>query len=361
MNMLRTILIVGSLAGTTILPAQSAFVRQTDLATGQIYDTAIAATSGGGYTAPVRVNESGSQYQLFASGTAWDTNIYLLDTKIIGAYNPVGSVAITTEDSYVRGDPTTGTYVRRTRADRPFSADIAVSGLLSNSASTAQNRVNFSIMGTNYNQTSYSGLGQTPYQIYASDIPNGSIHLGPSLHQLTSPTISTGCGSQTYTIMRYAGYGVPNTALVSPSVEIWPVATAAATVLTSGSVFIDRIPTVALTLSHLYPDSRTYAQIYSGPAVLGTAGTLITGTERLIGLYYNSNQVAVPTNVPQDYTISIANLSTYAATDGTYTFEVITQTPFFGRTGERLLSITFQVDRVISSRAQISSAEKTSP
>ncbi|MDB6116936.1 MAG: hypothetical protein JWO08_717 [Verrucomicrobiaceae bacterium] len=360
MSWFQLILVISGLAGLPTLWAQEAWVRQTDLATGQIYDTPVIGT-GGAYTAPVRVNETGSLYQLFARGTAWDTNIYLLDTKIIGAYNPLATLSITSEDSYVRGDLAAGTYVRRTRADRPFSIDLHVSGLVNGSASTAERSVYFAVHGRNYDPLTYSALDQPRYLQHECNVENGDVHLGPAYHELTSPTMSTGCGEQCYTIVRYAGYQVPDTILVEPTIEIWPVPTAAVTTVTSAKVFIDRIPTVVLTLKHLYPDSRTYAQIYAGRAALGTVGTVIEGTERRYGRHYNPDQVDEPTNVPQDVAISMEDLSTYAAADGAYTLEVITETPFFNRAPERLLSVTFEVDRVISSRGQLSTAEKTSP
>jgi len=67
------------------------------------------------------------------------------------------------------------------------------------------------------------------------------------------------------------------------------------------------------------------------------------------------------TNVPQSLSVSIDDLSNYASEDGTYTLEVITHTPFFGRAAERLYHITFEVDRVITSRGQISTMEISRP
>jgi hypothetical protein len=112
-----------------------------------------------------------------------------------------------------------------------------------------------------------------------------------------------------------------------------------------------------LTLKNLYPDSRTYAQIYPGPAVLGTQGAIIGGTDRKYGKFYNPDQAEEPTNVPQNLSLTIEDLSKYAAADGIYTLEVITCTPFFNREPERLLTVTFEVDRVITSRGQISTTE----
>ncbi len=337
-----------------------AWVRQTDLATGQIYDTPITGT-GGAYTSPEHVNEGGSLFELFARGTAWDSNIYLLDTKIIGTYNPETSISITSEDDYVRGDPASTTFVKRTRADRPFSVNIQVQGLVAGSTTLAENSVYLAVHGKNYDPLTYSSLNQSQYLIEESNLENGTHTIGPIYHQLTSPTMSSGNGEQSFTIVRYASYQVPDTILAQPKVEIWPVASASVSNITAGQVFIDRIPSLVVALNHLYPDSRTYVQIYKGNQMLGTAGTLVNGTELRFGRHYNPEQTESSTNVPQSLSVSIDDLSNYASEDGTYTLEVITHTPFFGRAAERLYHITFEVDRVITSRGQISTMELSSP
>lgn len=337
-----------------------AWVRQTDLTTGQIYDTPITG-SGGAYTAPMQVSKSGSLFELFARGTAWDSNIYLLDTKVIGTYNPQVSVSITSEDDYVRGDPAGSSFVKRTRADRSFSVNIQVQGLVPDSTTPSEHDVYLGVQGKNYDPETYSSLNQAQYLIDESNLENGSYTFGPIYHQLTSPTLSSGNGEQTFTIVRYASYQVPDTIIAQPKIEIWPVASASVSNITPGQVFIDRIPSLVVTLSHLYPDSRTYVQVYKGNQVLGTSGKLVNGTELRFGGYYNPDQAQSSTNVPQSLTVSVDDLSNYASEDGTYTLEVVTHTPFFGRTAERLFHVTFEVDRVITSRGQISTTELASP
>lgn len=337
-----------------------AWVRQTDLTTGQIYDTPITG-SGGAYTAPMQVSKSGSLFELFARGTAWDSNIYLLDTKVIGTYNPQVSVSITSEDDYVRGDPAGSSFVKRTRADRPFAVNIQVQGLVPDSSNPSEHDVYLGVQGKNYDPATYSSLNQAQYLIDESNLENGSYTFGPIYHQLTSPTLSSGNGEQTFTIVRYASYQVPDTIIAQPKIEIWPVASASVSNITPGQVFIDRIPSLVVTLSDLYPDSRTYVQVYKGNQVLGTSGKLVNGTELRFGGYYNPDQAQSSTNVPQSLTVSVDDLSNYASEDGTYTLEVVTHTPFFGRTAERLFHVTFEVDRVITSRGQISTMELSSP
>lgn len=337
-----------------------AWVRQTNLTNGLIYDIPLTET-GGPFSAALPVSEQGSLFELYARGTAWDSKVYLLDTKLMRAYAPTISIAITAEDAYVRGDPASANYVRRTRADRPFSVAIQVAGLVATSAVQAERDVYFTCKGRHYDLETFSSLAQAEFLISESNLQNGTVALASLYHQLGSAALKDGCGEQTYTFVRYAADGVPDTILAQPKIEIWPVSSATVDNLTSGQVYIDRIPSVVLTLSHLYPDSRTYAQIYAGPAVLGTNGQLINGTERRYGQHYNPSHVEAPTNVPQNVAISMDDLSNYAANDGIYTLEVITETPFFGRAPERLMHVTFEVDRVISSRGQISTAEPSSP
>jgi hypothetical protein len=339
------------------LYAQQSWVRQTDLTSGLIYDLPLGP-AGGPFTAPLPVSEQGSLFELFARGTAWDNNIYLLDSKLIRAYAPAVAVELVTEDPYVRGDPASSNYVRRTRADRPFSLNIQVSGLVPGSTNDAERSLYFGSHGQAFDLQSYSGdQAAEPILLAEAELTNGQQNLGPLYHELPSVSRILGCGEQIYTFIRHAADGVPDTVLAQPKIEIWPVALASIDNVTPGQVFIDRIPSVIIQLQHLYPDSRTYVQIYSGSAVLGREGTLINGTERKFGSFYNPDVEGEPTNVPQTMSISIEDLSNYATRDGIYTVEVITETPFFNRARERLAYVTFEVDRTISSRGQLSTAE----
>ncbi|HCN75563.1 MAG TPA: hypothetical protein DIT13_00030 [Verrucomicrobiales bacterium] len=340
------------------LPAQESWVRQTDLTSGLTYDLPLGPT-GGPFTAALPVSEQGSLFELFARGTAWDNNIYLLDTKLIRAYAPVIELVIATEDAYVRGDPASSNFVRRTRADRPFGINLQVSGLVPGSTNQAERELYFSIQGRLFDTETYSGAGAEAFLIHEANLQNGAQSLSPLYHELPSASLSGGCGEQIYTFIRYAADGVPDTILAQPKIEVWPVATASIENVTAGQVFLDRIPSIIVRLNHLYPDSRTYVQLYTGTQALGTAGTLINGTERRFGRHYNPELEEEPTNVPQTLSISMEDLSNYAATDGIYTLEVITETPFFNRAPERLLHVTFEVDRTVSSRGQITTAERS--
>jgi len=350
------LLLAAAIPGLGLL-AQESWVRQTDLTSGLIYDLPLGP-NGGDFTAPLPVSEQGSLFELFARGTAWDNNVYLLDSKLIRAYSPVVEVELTSEDPYVRGDPASSNYVRRTRADRPFGLNINISGLVPGSMNDAERSVYFGSHAHVYDLQSYStGLVDEPIILAESELSNGEQNLSPLYHELPSTNLTLGCGEQTYTFIRHAADGVPDTILAQPKIEIWPVAKGAIENVTASQVFIDRIPSIVVRLQHLYPDSRTYVQIYSGSAVLGRTGTLINGTERKFGSFYNPDVEGEPTNVPQTLSFSMDDLSNYASRDGIYTLEVVTETPFFNRAPERLAYVTFEVDRTISSRGQLSTAE----
>jgi hypothetical protein len=105
MKTVVTIVLLGIVATASSAVAQStpeAWVRQTDLGSGLTYDMPQTGT-GGSYVAPLPVEDAGARFELFARGTAWDTNIYLLDTKIVRAYSPSASITISTDDDYIRG------------------------------------------------------------------------------------------------------------------------------------------------------------------------------------------------------------------------------------------------------------------
>ncbi|HSJ04066.1 MAG: hypothetical protein ACAI34_02160 [Verrucomicrobium sp.] len=356
----HTLTTFAALALATLCSGQEAWVRETDLSSGLIYDIPLTST-GGMFTPPLPISEKGNIFELFARGTAWDTNVYLLDTKLIRAYTPLASFEISTEDSYVRGDPTSANYVKRTRADRPYRLRFKVSGLVSGSSKPAENSVYFAFHGRNCDPQTYSALGQAQYLLHEGNLNNVNFSLYPLYHELNSATRKAGCGEQTFTMVRYAADGVPDTVLAQPTLQVWPVPSATVENVTAGQVFIDKMPSVVFNYQDLYPDSRTYAQIYPGNAVLGKKGTVIGGTERRIGKFYNPDTTLESADVPQTLSITVNALTNYTATDGIYTVEVLTETPFFNRAPERLKVITFEVDRIISSRGKLSTAEPGTP
>jgi len=95
------------------------FIRQVQFPTGVAWDVTVAAS--GTQLSQLAIDPGGARFELSAVKSTPLTS-YLLNSVYVGTYIPVSTVAISSEDPY--------TLIPRTRADRPFSVDITVGGLL---------------------------------------------------------------------------------------------------------------------------------------------------------------------------------------------------------------------------------------
>lgn len=378
LSILLLLLLAASHAG---LRAQStkAWVTEKDLEHPDVeVDVYLQSDLGGPYTPTLPVSSKGNVYQLWALGTAWDKNEYLLDTKTITAYSPSASFAIETGDPYYRGDLNSPNFVRRTRADEPYTMTVTISGVVEDPAAAAEEKsVEVDALGMDYYTDTYSGLAvpddpDTPTineerpakAAYSLDndvlTGNNTWKYGfdtPLYPVLDSPADKTkSVGEIKFTVTRYAADGIPATIIAEPKIEVWPVASASFVGVVENQVFIDAIPELVFTYKDLYPDSKTYVQIYSGEGKTGTQGTIVETTERKYGSHYNPSLTDHAT-VPQNVSIAVSGLSSYTPKDGFYTMEIITETPFHNRAQILLKRVTFEVDRVISSRGKLSTAE----
>lgn len=334
-----------------------AFVRQTNLANGFTTDLQLQASS---QSFDFQVNRDGSVFELWATD-AWNKSLTLVDSKAVNVYSPEVTLEIQSNDPYSRGDPGTLSRVRRTRADQPFNVELQVTGFVS--AGSGLNDLLFVDNRTRFDLITYTAaVGQVPIQ-QEKRLTNGPDSLLGEFHNLSlqgeDPRFAS--GERAFTVywkdpkFDPVGGGIN---LAKEAIEIWPMTKLKFDGLVANEVYVDRIPTVTFEFQHLYPDSRTYVQIYQGTQQLGKAGIVVTGTERSYGLHYLPGVVAA--TVPQNYTVAIDDLSNYTPKDGIYTVEVITETPF-ARGGERLMHVTFEVDRIISTRGQLSTREVSAP
>lgn len=354
------------LAAAVSAPGQvhlQSMVIQTDLPVGMVPPIYHYMTSTGlSFSEPFNalVGEKGSVFELWASN-AWGLNLTLVDQKTVNVYSPEASITIRSEDPFSRGTAGSLSLVQRTRADRPFGVTVHVRGFVRSGA----NDMIYMVDRTRFSPLTY---GPDPSEPVIPSDPPGSLNdtdqtWDPVYQSLTLPAEDAryACGRQTYGLRwidpvfgTLGGIDLARVAL-----EIWPMTKVRFEGVTEGHVYVDRLPPVTLGLQHLYPDSKTYLRIYEGaynPS--NTAGTLVSGTERRYGALYNPGTPDV--GVPQNYTVVVDDLSNYTPRDGVYTVEVITETPF-ARDGERLMHLTFEVDRVVSIRGQFSTREPTKP
>jgi hypothetical protein len=312
------------------------FIRQVQLPSGVQWDVAVAPS--GEQLSALAINPGGARFELWTV-KSYPLTSYLLDTRYVGTYVPVANVTIRSEDPY--------TTIPRTRADRPFWVDIAVSGLLNTADAPAASKSvkllrhvqAYPAGGTaaNINRNQATLLSQ------ASITSNGTHTLSYSVNSIPGGDRSKVRGEERFSVYSLADYQAPESQLASQYIQIWPVATASI----SGIAHNDRIraafPDITLTLNELYPDSRTYAQIYPGEPQLGTNGVVVPGSGLII---YDSQ--------PVNRVLTIKNWDLILTDDGRYTMEVLTVTPFGI---DRLTYLSFDLDRTLKVRSSVTTID----
>lgn len=330
---------------TDVRAAEGDFIRQKQLdSLGMTLDYYVPSDTG---TAPswLPISEMGAEFSLYAKGIASDEKTYFLDSKIVGAYLPQADVTIFSEDPY---------RPLRTRADRPFKVVLTASGMLDEDDSAAmphQKEVFFRRVYEVYDPATHAspaGTETIQVEVEAFGMTNGSLERT----QLTSlPVGADGDptkveGEEVFTIFSTPDTTVPAySVLDSEVIKIWPVATGVIDGIVEGQRVLRNLPLVTQKLVDLYPNSLTYLQIYSGPQVDGTRGTVIA--ESMIPIYQD---------VPQDKDLPVS-LENYCQEDGIYTLELVTVTPFNDGAPEILDTVTFEVDRTIIVRAHVGGSE----
>jgi len=330
--MKTTITICAALAlGSAGLTAQTTstftnFIRQVQLPSGVQWDVSVAAT--GQQQSALAINPGGARFELWTVNSSPLTN-YLLDSKYVGSYVPIGQVVIRSEDPYAT--------IPRTRADRPFYVDLTVSGLLTDpTAPAAAKSVNFMHYKQSYGTGGTGvGLDRTAATLIstASIAANGTQTLTYSMTALTGTPQTKVRGEERFSLYSLDDYQAPADLLGSLFIQIWPVADGTLTGITSGQVVRFVAPTETITLNDLYPKSTTYCQIYKGAASLGTVGTVVPGSSLVLN-----------ETVPQSRVLTLTNWDKIFDADGLWTLELVTSTPFGV---ERLAYVTFTLDRTI--------------
>lgn len=320
-------------------------IRQTNLQNNLQYDIVTSAGTGSG-TSFMPMQEGGASFELFAYGSAWDTNLYFLDRKVLGHYLPRATITIQTQDWY--NDWFGSNMPRRTRADKPYQLQISVSGLVTDPAAPAAAKsVLYTHVGQNYNAT-YTPGTNPKYTISSFYMGNQSPSYTPVYTRLTPMAPTKAMGIEQFTISSLADETVTQTSILANEMLIvWPVTEATIEGVANAGTIRDSLPHLVIQYKDLYPLSYTYVQIYSGAPALGRTGTVFGSSIR----WHN-------TIVPQNETISIENWEDMIPVDSQYTIEVVSQTPFNNWAPERLAYKTFTVNRLVRVNGQVVTSEK---
>jgi hypothetical protein len=312
------------------------FVRQVQMPAEAGWDITVAQT--GSQLSPLAINPFGARFELWAVRSSPLTS-YLLDTTYVNSYVPVANVQIQTEDPY--------TVIPRTRADRPYYVSITVSGLSTDPAAPAAAKsVKLLRHAQAYTPT---GDGSNINRSLATLISQGSLSqngfqvLQYEVNAVPGANRTKVRGEERFSVFSLADYGAPESQLNSQFLQIWPMSEASVTGISTTSVIKGIAPDVTISLTDLYPESVTHAQVYPGPPALDTAGTIVPGAS-----------LVVSGTVPRNEQFFLKNWDAAIPTDGQWTLEVLTTTPFGV---DRLAFTTFTVDRAIKVNGAVTSVD----
>lgn len=312
-------------------------IRQVQLPDGPDWDVGVAAS--GAVLSPLAIDPGGARFELWTV-KATPLTEYLLDSRYVGTYVPLGNLRVRSEDPY--------TTIPRTRADRPFYVDVTINGLLSDAgAPDAAKNIKFLRHVQSY------GAGGTGVAInrdlatlhsQVMMTQNGTQTLTYVVNEVPGADRAKVRGEERFTLFSLPDYQVPQgSQLASQFIQIWPVADGNLSGITANQMIRFSVPPVTVTLNDLYPSSHTYAQVYKGPPVLGTTGTIVPGSSLLIN-----------DSIPVSRVLTLSNYDAVFDDDGLWTMELVTQTPF-GL--ERMHHVSFQLDRTIQMNSSVTTVE----
>jgi hypothetical protein len=124
-------------------------------------------------------------------------------------------------------------------------------------------------------------------------------------------------------------YDLPSSVISSRFIQIWPVADAVIIGIADGQTIGPVVPSVTFQLNDLYPDSTTWAQVYKGASQSAATGRTVPGS-----------MVEINSATPQNRVVVVGNYLPLFDSDGLWTMEILTRTPFGT---DRLSSVSFTV------------------
>lgn len=280
------------------------------------------------------INPGGAYFELHTLDSVTGTG-FLLRSVYVGAYIPVATLRVWSEDPY--------DIVPRTRADRPFYVDVKIDGLKDTAdAPEAAKKVKFLHHVQSYGNGG-TGVGLDRTQATLSEQNYIESMLANTLtYQITAVPGADRTkvrGEERFSVFSLADYQAPESELGSQFIQIWPVADGSLAGITNNQFIRYKMPMVTVTLNDLYPDSHTYVQAYEGAPQLGKTGKIVPGSS-----------LVVSDTVPQSRILVLSDYDKVMEEDGQWTMELLTKTPFGV---DRLAYVTFTVDRTIQMNGSV--------
>ena len=313
------------------------FIRQVQLPSVVQWDASVAQT--GEQNSPLPIDLGGSRFELWTVLADTTPKSFLLDTRFVSAYLPTANVVIRSEDPY--------TTIPRTRADKPISVDITSSGILSGVTDPAAAKSLKLLRHVQSYGVGGNGLNidraQATLLTQAMITQNGLQTLTYPLTSVPGADRTKVRGEERFSVFSLADGTTPETQAASKFIQIWPVADGTISGITQGQKIRFKVPDLTLVLNDLYPDSKTYAQVYPGNPRIGATGTLIPGAS-----------LVVNNTVPVNSVLAVTNYDAVFSADGLWTLELLTATPFGI---DRLAYVSFTVDRSLKITATVTTIE----
>lgn len=317
------------------------YIRQFQMPADTTWDASDTVAANGTKLSALAINPGGARFDMWTMKSSSVTGLteYLLDTSYVGTYVPISSVVIRSEDNT--------SAIRRTRADRPFYVDVTVSGLLSGASDPEPSKsVKFLRHVQSYGAGG-TGVGidrtQATLMTQSSISTNGTQNLTFLVNAIPGADRTKVRGEERFSIFSLEDYQAPESQLASQYIQVWPVADGVISGIAQNQVIKFAVPALTLTLNDLYPNSTTYAQVYKGNAVLGTSGKIIPGSALVIS-----------DSVPQSRVLALANYMDVFDSDGRWTIELLTSTPFGI---DRLAYVSFDLDRTLDVNGTVTTIE----
>jgi hypothetical protein len=312
------------------------FIRQVQFPSGVQWDATIAAS--GEQLSNLAIDPGGARFELW---TVQSTPLasYILDSRYVGTYIPMAEVTLRSEDG--------SSTIPRTRADRPFYVDVTVDGLHNGeSEPEASKKVRFlrHVQSYGVNGTGI-GIDRTQATLVSQSFikDNGSTTLTYLINAVPGANRAKVRGEERFSIFSLEDYQAPASQLASRFIQIWPVADGTITGIVNNQFIRYSLPQLTLTLNDLYPNSTTYAQVYKGNPSLGTNGTIVPGSA-----------LVIQESVPQNRVLTLKNYENVFDSDGRWTMEIVTKTPFGT---DRLEYVSFDIDRTMKLNTNMSTIE----
>lgn len=331
MKTLLHCIIAALLLGGSWVSAQTVsytnFIRQVQYPSGVQWDASVAAS--GQQQSSLAINPGGARFELWTVASTSPPTSYLLDSSYVGTYIPVATVVVRSEDG--------SSSIPRTRADRPFYVDVTVSGLLSGSKDPDPSKsVKFLRHVQSYG-VGGTGVGidrtQATLLTQSSITANGTQNLTFLVNSIPGADRSKVRGEERFSVFSIADYQAPESQIASQFIQVWPVADGTISGIAQNQLIRFSMPPVTLAVNDLYPTSTTYAQVYKGNPVIGTTGTIVAGSA-----------VVISDSIPQSRVLSLTSYDDVFSSDGRWTMEILTVTPFGI---DRLAYVSFDLDRTI--------------